>query len=347
MRRLLPRVALAALITGSMSLPSMAYADLQDGDDQNDEQSDTSHESEGDSISAGAARITYTSSGGTGESGESLTSATSWTPPACYYAPVYTPTEMEAYQEDFLSDFHTPPWPPEDVQAVRDSVEERFGPDGEFPNYNKAKEDEGLFWMVVRNEDYPFEERYACDYRIFWVDFGDPPPEDPGVVDTDGLAELAWEHTRVPETEGSLNPDAEQTVNLPTWVWLDEAAFEPVTVRAELPDYGIWAETTATPTTLALAPGTEDAEVHPEGGCQVNADGSIGEPYTEGRADEVPPCGLTYLRATPDAESYELEATLTWEVTWTDYQGDSGTLPDGVFTTTVDLTVDEVQTIVR
>jgi enoyl reductase len=201
--------------------------------------------------------------------------------------------------------------------------------------------------MTVRNDDYPLEEQLACDFRTFWVDFSDPPPAEPSVVDAETLAELAWEHTRVPETEVSLNPEADQTVNLPTWVWLDQATFEPVTVRAELDDYGIWAETTATPTRLTLDPGTEDAEVYPSGGCEVNEDGSIGEPYTTGRADETPPCGLTYLRATPNADEYELEATLTWEVTWRDYQGNTGTLPDGVFSTTDDLNVDEVQTIVR
>jgi enoyl reductase len=240
---------------------------------------------------------------------------------------------------------------PEDVQAMRDSVEEQFGPNGEFPNYNKDKEGEGMFWERIVNDDYPAEERYDCEPRIFWVDFDDPPPAEPGVVDTEALAELAWEHTRVPETEVSLNPDGVQTVNLPTWVWLDDVAFEPVSVRAELDDYGIWSETTATPTTLTLDPGTEneeDAVLHPGSGeCRINDDGTIGQPYRDGQADETPPCGLTYLRSTPDADEYELEATLTWEVTWTDYQGNTGTLPEGAFATTVDLNVDEVQTIVR
>lgn len=136
-------------------------------------------------------------------------------------------------------------------------------------------------------------------------------------------------------------------MNLPTWVWLDAAAFEPVTVRAELADYGIWAETTATPVALTLDPGTGDAVLFPEDGCRADADGTIGEPYTEGRSGETPPCGLTYLRATHDGDAHTLEATLTWEVTWTDYQGNSGTLPDGAFSTTVDLLVGEVQAIVR
>ncbi|MGP4113872.1 hypothetical protein ACTWP5_23550 [Streptomyces sp. 4N509B] len=333
-----------ALLTGT------AYADALGSGEEGGQQSDesTSHESDNDGISAGIERITYTTSGGSEESNSPLTSTTEWTPPACYYAPVYTPTEMEAYQEGILSRFHTPPWPPEDVQSIRESHEARFGEDGEFPNYNIDQEGEGLFWMVVRNDDYPLAEQLVCDYRIFWVEFGDPPPDDPNVVDTDTLAELAWEHTRVPETEVSVSPEVDQVVGVPTWVWLDEAAFEPVTVRAELPDYGIWAETTATPATLTLDPGTEDADLHPgDGSCSISADGTIGEPYSEGRGDETPPCGLTYLRATPDAEEYELEATLTWEITWTDYQGNTGSLPDGAFSTTVDLNVEEIQAIVQ
>jgi hypothetical protein len=343
-------VAAGALMVCSIALmPSIAHADSWNGGQEDEEQQDTSNGANGAEISAGAERISYTSTGG-GNPGE-LTSTTTWTPPACYYAPMYTPTEMEAYQEEWLRDKTTPPWVPEDVQTMRDSVEEQFGPNGEFPNYNRAKEGEGMFWVVVRNDDYPRDEQFDCDARTFWVDFEDPPPDEPGVVDTEALAELAWEHTRVPETEVSLNPDGVQTVNLPTWVWLDDVAFEPVSVRAELDDYGIWSETTATPTTLTLDPGTEneeDAVLHPGSGeCQINDDGSIGQPYRDGQADQTPPCGLTYLRSTPDADEYELEATLTWEVTWIDYQGNTGTLPEGAFATTVDLDVDEVQTIVR
>ena len=69
---------------------------------------------------------------------------------------------------------------------------------------------------------------------------------------------------------------------------------------------------------------------------------------TDGRAEDEPPCGVTYLRSTTAGESYELTATITWSVSWTgtgnpDPQG----VPDAVLETTHDITVEEVQTIVR
>jgi hypothetical protein len=337
-------VALVTALLCVALLPATAHADVADG---SDEAIDTENNADDQHLDA-AARITFTS---TGENNPGpLTSSTPWTPPACYYAPLYTPAEFERYWNDWFRDKTTPPWVPEDVTAMRDSHEARFGEDGEFPDYNKEKQGDGMFWMRVVNQNHPDRaERFACEYRIFWVDFTDPPPVEPGVVDTVTLAELAWEKTRVPDTEVSLNPaglDA-QKVNLATWLWLDEGEFAEVSVRAELDGYGIWTETTARPTKLTVRPGTGDATTHPSSGvCEIR-DGRIGEPYGPGKAGKTPPCGVTYRRATPDGGSYPLSATLTWEVTWRDYLGNTGTLPDGEFATTIDIGVEEVQTIVR
>jgi enoyl reductase len=321
-----------------------AYADLKD------DKRETSGESDADgNIGAGVSvepKITYTPAASSPEG--ALTSGSSWSPPGCYYAPTHSPDEYEAYWNALSSRIHTPPWPAEDVQAFRRSREEMVGEDGEFPDYNKDKQGEGMFWMRVINEDRPREEWFTCEFRTFWVDFTDPPPDQPLVVSSDVLAELAWEQTRVPDTVISLSPEAaSQKVNLATWIWLDSADFQPVTVRAELEQYGIWAETTATPTSLTIEAGTEDAVLHPASGvCEVK-DGAIGEPYARGRAGEVPPCGVTYGRATHGVGSHPLRATLTWQVEWRDHQGNGGSLADGSVSETVDVVVEEVQAIVR
>ncbi|WP_406488708.1 hypothetical protein [Streptomyces phaeochromogenes] len=65
-------------------------------------------------------------------------------------------------------------------------------------------------------------------------------------------------------TEIGLKPEAEFTVNLPTWVWLDKCTFQEVKVRAELPGTNRWAK----PVTLHLEPGTEDAETYPASGVR-------------------------------------------------------------------------------
>jgi hypothetical protein len=48
----------------------------------------------------------------------------------------------------------------------------------------------------------------------------------------EGHTELAYERVEAPGTEIELNPEDEQVVNLPTWIWLDGAEFEPVEVTA-------------------------------------------------------------------------------------------------------------------
>ena len=137
------------------------------------------------------------------------------------------------------------------------------------------------------------------------------------------------------------------TVNVPTWVWQNKGAFNEVKVRAELPNTGLWAETTAKPIALHLNPGTADAETFPASGeCTINEDGSIGAPYAKGDAGKIPPCGVKYLRATNGAP-YRLKASITWQIFWEGTGGAKGDLPDGTFETTRDMAVQEIQAINR
>jgi enoyl reductase len=278
---------------------------------------------------------------------EGAMSSSVWTPPACYYAPLRSPEEMKDYWDAVQEQSNSPIMTPEHSDSLRSS-RERFL--NEYPDYHLDLQGEGVFWGLVRNPDYPSDEQRACEPRTFWVDYGDPPPVEPGVVDVALLAELAWEETRLPDPVVRVNPAGTQKVGLPMWVWLDTAhgRLAPVSVRAELDNYGIWAETTATPKRLRLEAGTGEAAFHPATQVCEFGDGRIGEPYERGRSGEEPPCGITYQRATDDGGSYTLTATLTWEVTWRD-DADASPRPlaDGVVETTVEISVDEVQTIVR
>ncbi|MGW7294700.1 hypothetical protein ACWGIB_20205 [Streptomyces xiamenensis] len=342
------RTACIGAVAVALSLPTTARADAANTDQGTAGGNQTDRDISAHVSSPGQARISFSGNGTDGSGG--LTSArTTWTPPACYYAPIYTPEEYQAYWDELSRMFYSSGWPQEDKDLLRQNLEDSYGEEGEYPNYNIDKQGEGMFWQVVRNEDHPdYEARYACEYRTFFVEFGDPPPDVPGIVNISTLAELAYERVRVPDTDIQLNPDGDQTVNLATWVWLDQAAFEPVSVTASLDDYGLWATTTATPTTLTIEPGTSDARLHPASGeCAVGGDGSIGEPYSRGRSGEEPPCGVTYLRATHATGSYGLTASLTWEISWEGSDGSGASLPSGVFETTHEITVSEVQAIVR
>jgi hypothetical protein len=43
--------------------------------------------------------------------------------------------------------------------------------------------------------------------------------------------------------------------------------------------------------------GTDDVETQPASGeCTINEDGSTGQPYAKGKANQMPPCGIKYSR---------------------------------------------------
>ncbi|MDU0372921.1 hypothetical protein ACFPAF_21195, partial [Hymenobacter endophyticus] len=80
---------------------------------------------------------------------------------------------------------------------------------------------------------------------------------------------------------------------------IDDAVFDDVqaTAAIDVPGFNIQATTTATPVSLTLDPGTEDATTLPANGECPIVDGKIGEPYAKGKAEETPPCGIIYRRS--------------------------------------------------
>jgi enoyl reductase len=222
-----------------------------------------------------------------------------------------------------------------------------------YKNFNLDQQGKGAFWGPVENPNSDSPERFDCNGTLpFWVPNGERPPAGtPHVITTEMLARLAFAHTRVPGVDIHTNPVGTQTVNLPTWVTLDEN-YAPITVRAELDIPGaepIWAETTATPASVHIDPGTADADVFPASGeCPIGANGRVGAPYTRG-ATGNPPCGVTYLRSTQSTGAYHLNVTATWKVTWhgSDGAADAPPLPDGVITQDHPVTVQEIQTVNR
>ncbi|MFW6722406.1 hypothetical protein ACHZ98_20025 [Streptomyces sp. MAR4 CNY-716] len=302
-------------------------------------------------ISATATRVVVRQTGGA-DGGQPISSVDrNWTPPACWHEPVASPEELEravnAIEEGDLVPVNSR------LSWGTDLMHEyyRDGGDGNPANYNLDKQGDGMWWRAVRNPDREYDtEAGDCDRQLmFWAD-GGAAPDVPTALTPEMLAEYAYDSVEVPGTEIEMQPAGDRLkVNLPTWIWQESAVFDEVAVRAELPGTGLWAETTATPTSLRLDPGTEDAEVHPEGGaCPIDGDGGVGERYRREAAGAVPACGITYRRSSEAAGgSYALNASITWEVDWAGTGGTGGDLPDGVFETTYDVTVAEIQTVVR
>ncbi|MEV8595894.1 hypothetical protein [Streptomyces sp. NPDC052012] len=279
------------------------------------------------------------SKNGSGDGAGALTSTTSWAPPPCWYAPKYTPEQLQKYLE--------PIWEAGSTGYEWDAEQrEKYNANDEKKAFNKHKSGEGYWWDSYVNESYP-PGWDTCDDGPFWVDEGDAPPADiENAVTPEILAELAYSEIRVPGTEVTLAPAEATKVNLPTWAWLDGAEFKPVSVTASVPAIGIEATATAEPVSLKIEPGTADAELYPASGvCEIN-DGRIGEPYAKGKADQTPPCGVKYLRSSGD-DTFPLQATVTWKIAWTGTGGAGGDLPDGEFGATQDVVVQEIQAINR
>ncbi|UIX31106.1 hypothetical protein LUX31_14270 [Streptomyces sp. GQFP] len=280
------------------------------------------------------------SKNGSGSSTGVLTSTTPWTPPACWYAPTYTPAELEEVK--------VPVWEAGSTGNEWDVAQRKkyLNEDDPSKDFNKDKTGKGYWWGSYVNKSYP-PGWDSCTEDYFWVDTGDDPPANiPNTITPEILAGLAYNEIRVPSTKVTLAPAGETKVNLPTWAWLDGADFKPVSVTASVPVLDIYATATATPMSLRIEPGTADAMTYPASGvCEIN-NGSIGEPYAAGKAAQTPPCGVKYLRSSGDG-TFPLRATVTWKITWTGSGGAGDDLPDGNFGATQDVVVQEIQAVNR
>lgn len=292
---------------------------------------------------AAAYQVTYTPA--SPPPGHALTAPSGWTPPACWMAPVATPKELKAEREGVWSEPSTgSEWDSAQADYYKNGHPHK---DFEIPNTGK-----GMWWNGQANPNRLADPASLSCFkeRDDWVLNGKTPPAPPGpVVTPEILAESAYDRIRIPDKVVSLSPDAEhtQTVNLSTWAWLDSADIPPVSVTASLASLNISATTTAKPVGLHLDPGTPDADVYPaSGNCGLNSDGSIGRKYVSSDGNSTPPCGLIYRHSSGNG-TFALKATITWQVSWTGTGGTGGRLDDGVFDTTQDVTVQEIQAVNR
>ncbi|MFE0820541.1 hypothetical protein [Streptomyces sp. NPDC058847] len=335
-------VAALACLTLVVGSPT-AWADFVPGGEGTASETQAEGDREDQALSATAGAVVYNrSNNGSGETAGPVAPATNWTPPACYYAPKYTPEQLKKTLE--------PIWEAGSTGPEWDAKQrDRYVNGHPYKDFNKEKAGDGYWWdsyVTPGREGDP--GALDCTEAIFWVDTNDDPPADiPQAITPEVLAQLAYAEIRVPTTEVELAPADATKVNLPTWAWLDADQFKPVSVTASVPLLGVEATTTAEPVSVEIDPGTADAKTYPASGLCEMENGRIGEPYANGRADETPPCGVTYLRSSSDGP-YQLKATVTWKIHWTGtgVQGEQD-LPDGAFGGDQDVVVQEIQAVNR
>ncbi|HEY3673059.1 MAG TPA: hypothetical protein VGN51_19125 [Acidimicrobiia bacterium] len=139
-----------------------------------------------------------------------------------------------------------------------------------------------------------------------------------------------------PQVVTSPPPDRMQLVNVPTWLWLDQSAWAPVSATASVPGESVTA--TATPMSVTWVLGD---------GSTVVCDGP-GTPYQAGGDPTAPSpdCGHTYSRSSAGepGDVFVVSATVSWGVSWAG-GGQSGALPALMTTSSVQLRVGESQAI--
>ncbi|MEU2965169.1 hypothetical protein ABZ687_09325 [Streptomyces ardesiacus] len=335
----------AAVLAGATVLAGSptAWADIVPGGEGTGSETQVEGGKGDQTVSATAGAVVYDrSKNGSGASVGPVATATNWTPPACYYAPRYTPEQLKKAKE--------PVWEAESTGYQWDAQQrDKYVNGHPYKDFNKEKAGKGYFWdsyVTPGREGDP--GALDCNEDAFWVDTGDDPPADiPQAITPEVLAQLAYAEIRVPTTEVELRPAGATKVNLPTWAWLDATDFKPVSVTASVPLLGVEATTTAEPVSVKIDPGTADAQTFPASGVCEAVNGTIGEPYARGKAEKTPPCGVKYLRASGNG-SYQLKATVTWKIHWTG-TGVAGEqpLPDGDFGGEQDIVVQEIQAVNR
>jgi hypothetical protein len=297
-----------------------------------------------------------------------------WKPPACWWAPVFTPQALKdyAYANYVNASSADLTWAKMLEYYETDGGKGETTPPGykstagpPYSNWNIGATPGGMWWSLVFNEtmvgtpefaDCLLHTQNADGEPWSWVADAQPGPanvQEPTVTQED-LAEYAAAIMQLPESVFESSPAAGQTVNLPMWVWAGDAAKGQYPYpRQELDlctnyDVGgapICADVWATVDSVTLDPGTPnaaDARVFDQG-CAVTAQGTIGTPYTGQPGD--PPCGITYLHSTAQNSFYYPSVALKWKVTW---NGAGAGWPkyDTMAGAPHQVTVQEIQTIV-
>ena len=148
---------------------------------------------------------------------------------------------------------------------------------------------------------------------------------------------LAREMLPLPDPDVITSPPAgrPQLVGVATWLRVD-SDWLPAAATATLG--GVSATVTATPTKVVWEPG--------DGTPAITCTGP-GLAFDPGRPEATSDCTHTYTRRTADGAHHDLTATITYDVAWTATDGTGEALDPVTRTTTIPITVDEAQALVR
>ncbi|WP_150244705.1 hypothetical protein [Nocardiopsis quinghaiensis] len=154
------------------------------------------------------------------------------------------------------------------------------------------------------------------------------------------MAEQARAMMRLPEPEigTAPAPDKVRFVNLPSWMWIDEADWKPVSATASVSAGSV--TVTATPERVVWDTGDGHEVV-----CEVARTVFSPEVYRE---EGSPDCGHTYTTLPPGGAGAEVDlvADWEWEVSWAASDGRGGGLAPLTTSSSVSVPVSEIHSVV-
>jgi len=303
--------------------------------------------------------------------GQGASNDSSWTPPACWWQPVFTPDQLKTFAYDYYADASSADltWAKMTEYYETDGGKGETTPPGykstsgpPYSNWNIGADPGGTWWSIVFNQNMVGTPQFsACLLHTMnndgmpwsWVPNGDAAPANVTgpLVTREELAEYLASIIELPASDFSSSPANGQTVNLPMWVWAANPGggagpYTPQTLRACMAiDPGFCAQVTATAVSFTVDPGTPraaDAQVFDP--CKISANGTVGAPYT-GQAGN-PPCGVTYLHSTNQGQVYQPSVTVKWSVAWNGGGGGNWPKIDTMPGNTHQVTVQEIQSVV-
>ncbi|HMV75283.1 MAG TPA: hypothetical protein PLP55_11725 [Phycicoccus elongatus] len=158
-----------------------------------------------------------------------------------------------------------------------------------------------------------------------------------GLVDPHQLAldALASVQIAPPAIRTSPSENGRLYVQVPTWLWLDSTWWQ--TYEATANTGRVWSTVRATPVATTWELGD---------GGSVSCRGP-GTPWRPGSSEGASSCTHTYRSssATRPGGTFNLEATVTLEVSWTSNAAGGGALPAITRSSTLDVEVGEIQAI--
>lgn len=158
-----------------------------------------------------------------------------------------------------------------------------------------------------------------------------------GLVDPAALAEQARRSAHIANPAIHTSPDSGRRLytQVPTWLWLDDSWWQPITVTVTAGR--VTTTLTATPTRATW--GTGDGE-------SVICDGP-GVAWREGMSDDDTYCKHTYVHSSAGRPNgtYPLTVTIEFSVAWTSNVGAGGALGGLTRSTSTEVEVGEIEAI--